>query len=62
MCGIAGGVWSHESKALSEDTLTRMLDSIRHRGPDDSGTYFSSPSEATCALGHRDVDGHHQLH
>ncbi|MBT5021093.1 asparagine synthase (glutamine-hydrolyzing) [Planctomicrobium sp.] len=65
MCGIAGGVWNHESKALSEQTLTRMLDSIRHRGPDDSGTYISKPSQATCALGHRrlsiiDLGGGHQ--
>lgn len=37
MCGIAGIV-HHDATPVAEDVLTRMLRSLRHRGPDDSGT------------------------
>ncbi|QDT33814.1 asparagine synthase (glutamine-hydrolyzing) [Thalassoglobus polymorphus] len=65
MCGIAGGVWTNRAAELSQDVLTRMLDSIRHRGPDDSGNYFSKEGTTNCALGHRrlsiiDLGGGHQ--
>ncbi len=65
MCGIAGGVWTSESAPLEPVVLKRMLDVIRHRGPDDSGTYFSQPANVDCALGHRrlsiiDLGGGHQ--
>ena len=38
MCGICGftGTASDEDK----ETLTRMMDAIRHRGPDDAGQFF----------------------
>lgn len=39
MCGIAGGVGS---SAPSEGQLTRILDAIDHRGPDERGMYVSS--------------------
>lgn len=48
MCGIAGAAWSNEAAPVSAETLERMTSAIRHRGPDDAGTYFShSPSAAS---------------
>src|SRR6266851_2213851 len=43
MCGIAG-FWqkSRTSDDLPEDILTRMGDALKHRGPDDSGTFFET--------------------
>ncbi|MCX7418950.1 MAG: asparagine synthase (glutamine-hydrolyzing) [Planctomycetia bacterium] len=41
MCGIAGAAWSSEGTPVSAATLERMTSAIRHRGPDDAGTYFS---------------------
>ena len=60
MCGIAGFVTT-AAGAGSEAVLGRMLDRIRHRGPDDSGVY----SDHHAFLGHRrlsivDVAGGHQ--
>jgi asparagine synthase (glutamine-hydrolysing) len=61
MCGIAGAIWLNPDKALEPSSLQRMMDVLRHRGPDGQGTYFSSqrrvqePSDAApgVALGHR---------
>lgn len=55
MCGIAGATWSEDGEPISAETLQRMTDVLAHRGPDDSGTYFS-PQNGTgpgAALGHR---------
>lgn len=43
MCGIAG-FWQRNRKSgdLPEDILTRMGDAIKHRGPDDSGTFCAT--------------------
>jgi asparagine synthase (glutamine-hydrolysing) len=38
MCGIAGVV-NHNGHAVDRDLLARMCEAIRHRGPDDEGTY-----------------------
>src|SRR4051812_39994272 len=38
MCGIAGIVGG-DSRAISEQTVVAMTAAIRHRGPDDSGTW-----------------------
>ena len=50
MCGIAG--FLHFDGRLDRDTavarLTRMVDVIRHRGPDDRGVW----TDGTCGLGH----------
>jgi asparagine synthase (glutamine-hydrolysing) len=60
MCGITGAVWNDPRLALSGDALRRMVDVLRHRGPDDDGVYESEYQ--TCpgreaapgvALGHR---------
>ncbi|WP_437185212.1 asparagine synthase (glutamine-hydrolyzing) [Planctomicrobium sp. SH668] len=71
MCGIAGAAWNQSSSAIDRTTLTRMIDAIAHRGPDDSGTLLSQDlstpkaSRTECALGHRrlsiiDLGGGHQ--
>jgi asparagine synthase (glutamine-hydrolysing) len=46
MCGIAG-ILSPQSRELT-DSLTRMVTSLRHRGPDGSGIRVFD----ACALGH----------
>ena len=72
MCGITGAVWTRPDKAISLDELERMTAVLRHRGPDDEGTYISelrvrAPYEALpgVALGFRrlsiiDLAGGHQ--
>lgn len=49
MCGITGAVWQDSRQAVSVDLLTRMTDSISHRGPDDSQTWIQTD--------HRDAYG-----
>lgn len=49
MCGIAGVVGFHAVTNDCRLRLDRMLDSLRHRGPDDVGTYLT----VDVALGHR---------
>jgi asparagine synthase (glutamine-hydrolysing) len=60
MCGITGAVWTLPEKALAPETLSRMVEVLRHRGPDDQGTYAAPlqvrPVYGTApgvALGHR---------
>ncbi|HEV3137060.1 MAG TPA: asparagine synthase (glutamine-hydrolyzing), partial [Pirellulales bacterium] len=60
MCGITGAVWFDAAAALGGDTLERMTDVLRHRGPDDQGSYRSElqlmPGYGAMpgvALGHR---------
>ncbi len=52
MCGIAGAAWTADAAPLSPATLERMISAIAHRGPDDSGTYFSGEGRG-AALGFR---------
>ncbi len=40
MCGVAGLVKVGNNSHISIDLLTRMLSSIRHRGPDESGFFI----------------------
>jgi asparagine synthase (glutamine-hydrolysing) len=54
MCGIAGAVWHDSKKTLEQNTLQRMIDVLRHRGPDDEGVYVAGMEMQTgVALGHR---------
>ncbi len=60
MCGITGAVWTEPDKALDGPTLQRMVESLRHRGPDDEGYYTADlqtrPAYGATpgvALGHR---------
>jgi asparagine synthase (glutamine-hydrolysing) len=49
MCGIAGFVTRSGGSPHARAILERMTDSIRYRGPDDSGAYVNGPA----CLGHR---------
>ena len=49
MCGICGKLNFGQGKTVEPGLVETMLDSIRHRGPDDEGVYRSSE----VALGHR---------
>ncbi len=72
MCGITGAVWNSPATLLDEATLRRMIEVLRHRGPDDEGLYTGDlhlrPGLAGVpgvALGHRrlsiiDLAGGHQ--
>ncbi len=51
MCGICGIFHFQNSQTIDRDALTRMSDTIRHRGPDDSGEYVSA--DQRLGLGHR---------
>jgi asparagine synthase (glutamine-hydrolysing) len=46
MCGIAGII--KDDAEVYKEHLNRMIDSLRHRGPDDSGIHFFQK----CAVGH----------
>src|ERR671923_2216010 len=41
MCGICGIVNHDPSRLASEELVHSMNNSIRHRGPDDSGVYIN---------------------
>lgn len=67
MCGITGGAWTNQSEPLSPNVLRQMMDVLVHRGPDDSGGYFSANANegVGAALGFRrlaiiDLSGGHQ--
>ncbi|WP_351123766.1 asparagine synthase (glutamine-hydrolyzing) [Shewanella sp. T24-MNA-CIBAN-0130] len=53
MCGFAGVIHS-SVKSFSTSTLQKMLDAIKHRGPDDAGLW----SEENIFLGHRRLSIH----
>lgn len=50
MCGIGGFVWTGRGAAAfdSEHRLRKMIDVLRHRGPDDAGTW----TDRVCGLAH----------
>ena len=50
MCGISGKI-SFSSKNISTQEIETMNDAIKHRGPDDGGTYVSP--DGKVGLGHR---------
>ena len=72
MCGITGAIWTDPMRAIDTSTLRQMTDVLRHRGPDDDGTYTNEfrlrpPYEPMpgVALGFRrlsiiDLEGGHQ--
>ncbi|MBI2823383.1 MAG: asparagine synthase (glutamine-hydrolyzing) [Planctomycetia bacterium] len=60
MCGITGAVWTDPARAIEHETLVRMTDAVRHRGPDEEGSYASQVEaqrfpgmSVGVALGHR---------
>ncbi len=48
MCGIAG-IYNLNNEQVSQETLERMCDVIRHRGPDDEGQWIAG----NIGFGHR---------
>ncbi len=54
MCGIAGAAWNSQRGFVDASSLDRMTDALRHRGPDDRGTYSRSYEDGRgVGLGHR---------
>lgn len=51
MCGIAGLIATERPLDWSEEAITKMIDCLEHRGPDDRGIWVSS--RAPAMLGHR---------
>jgi asparagine synthase (glutamine-hydrolysing) len=52
MCGLTGFLWGRDSKIGSVSSqLKSMTEAIRHRGPDDTGTWVDD--KAKVAIGHR---------
>jgi asparagine synthase (glutamine-hydrolysing) len=49
MCGINGILHLQKQKNVDERTLTKMRDSLEHRGPDDKGLFIKN----NIGLGHR---------
>ena len=49
MCGIAGYFALTPRPVAPREVLGRMVEAVRHRGPDDSGIYY----DGRAALGHR---------
>ncbi|MBT5875988.1 MAG: asparagine synthase (glutamine-hydrolyzing) [Candidatus Latescibacteria bacterium] len=61
MCGICGILYSDPLRHVTEQLLTRMNDTIRHRGPDDDGIYTDGQAGiAMRRLSIIDVSGGHQ--
>src|SRR3979411_1089543 len=61
MCGICGQLNFVRNEPVEPETIRRMTESIRHRGPDDKGYFFDGP----VGLGFRrlsiiDLAGGHQ--
>jgi asparagine synthase (glutamine-hydrolysing) len=56
VCGITGAIWWQADRAVSRETLQRMTDSIRHRGPDADGHYFWPVHESRPTIGSRTTD------
>ena len=57
MCGIAGGIWTHNAPGLTSGELGRMTDAIAHRGPDDQGHLIIPPKANSSILGERPSPG-----
>jgi asparagine synthase (glutamine-hydrolysing) len=62
MCGIAGLFdYATEASGASGDTLARMVQTLRHRGPDDRGIHHAGPlGLAQARLSILDLCGGHQ--
>ena len=45
MCGIAGII--HRDGSSDGTEMTRMLQSMKHRGPDSAGALFGEPTDSS---------------
>jgi asparagine synthase (glutamine-hydrolysing) len=60
MCGIAGFV-AFDGRPVARERIDRMVDALRHRGPDDRGVFVQSPAALGAArLSVIDLAGGHQ--
>jgi len=54
MCGITGGIWTADGKALPREVLAQMTRVLAHRGPDAQGDHWEQrPDGSGVGLGHR---------
>lgn len=51
MCGVTGFLFTHRETNDPRSVVSRMAERLRHRGPDDGGSWVDG--EAGIALGHR---------
>ncbi|MDE0340833.1 MAG: asparagine synthase (glutamine-hydrolyzing) [Nitrospinae bacterium] len=51
MCGVAGFLFTHRETNDPRGVVSRMAENLRHRGPDDGGSWVDEA--AGVALGHR---------
>src|ERR1043166_6452636 len=52
MCGISGLITA-SGKPIDRDTLERMTERLRHRGPDDGGIWTGGSGNVQVGLGNR---------
>ncbi|MCA9943778.1 MAG: asparagine synthase (glutamine-hydrolyzing) [Anaerolineales bacterium] len=52
MCGIAGIDHLGHPQPIMPETLQRMMDTLQHRGPDESGLYFFQDEQSSVGFGH----------
>ena len=67
MCGITGFI--DFSNRLDKSSLISMTETLHHRGPDDTGHYFTRSDDVTIGLGHKRLsildlskNGHQPIH
>ncbi|GAB1469204.1 asparagine synthase (glutamine-hydrolyzing) [Chloroflexota bacterium] len=61
MCGIVGRVNFNAAEPIDQASIRRMLNAIRHRGPDDSGVFVDSQvGLGSARLSIIDLPGGHQ--
>lgn len=53
MCGICGIIDYSTNRKIDEDILRKMCTAMKHRGPDEDGTYIGEELSPSVALGHR---------
>lgn len=53
MCGICGIIDYSTNRKIDEDVLRKMCTAMKHRGPDEDGTYVAEELSPSVALGHR---------
>ena len=61
MCGISGIYNFNKENVVKQESLKKMCDVLKHRGPDDEGYYL----DKNIGFGHRrlsiiDIEGGHQ--
>src|SRR5918994_2169795 len=57
MCGIAGIIYRDGSEHAIGDEMTRMLQSMKHRGPDSTGyALYGSPENGNLVMRYKLAD------